>query len=126
MEVGVAMGLVWSPGMVKDVHRAVEQEMQTKLSFKLSGERHEDMWIDGVQLDVKDLLINLIKHFVLEENARANGCEIAIMVNGAKLDDYCIHVTCEFKMTDKDARDPVDIDEDDPLKRGYLLLPTIQ
>jgi hypothetical protein len=47
-------------------------------------------------------------------------------VIGATLDDYCIHVTCGFKMKDKDARHPLDINEDDPLKRGKLLLPTIQ
>jgi hypothetical protein len=35
----------------------VECEMQTKVSFKLSGEHHEYMCIDGVQLDVKELLI---------------------------------------------------------------------
>jgi hypothetical protein len=38
-----AMGLVWSSGTVKDVHRAVEQEMQTKVVFKLIGESHDDM-----------------------------------------------------------------------------------
>jgi hypothetical protein len=48
-----AMGLVWSSGTVKDVHRAVEREMKTKVAFKLIGERHDDMWIDGVQLNVK-------------------------------------------------------------------------
>jgi hypothetical protein len=110
------MGLVWSSGTVKDVHRAVEREMKTKVVFKLIGKRHDDMWIDGVQLNVKELLIYLIKHFGLEEKARASGCEIDITVDGAKLDDYCIHVTCGFKMTDKDARDPL---------TGKLLLPTI-
>jgi hypothetical protein len=58
-----AMGLVWSSYTVKDVHHAVEREMKTKVSFKLIGERHEDMWIDGVQLNFKELLIYLIKHF---------------------------------------------------------------
>jgi hypothetical protein len=87
------------------------------VAFKLIGERHDDTWIDGVQLNVKDLLIYLIKHFGLEEKARASGCEIAITVDGAKLDDYYIHVTCGFKMTDKDARDAL---------TGKLLLPTIQ
>jgi hypothetical protein len=53
----------------------------------------------------------------LEGKARASGCEIAITVDGAKLDDYCIHVTCGFKMTDKYARDPL---------TGKLLLHTIQ
>jgi hypothetical protein len=52
-----AMGLVWSSGTVKDVHRAVEREIKTKVSFKLIGEHHEDMWIDGVQINVKELLI---------------------------------------------------------------------
>jgi hypothetical protein len=98
-----AMGLVWSSGTVKDVHPAVEREMKTKVSFKLIGERHEEMWIDGVQLHAKEVLICLIKHFGLEEKARASSCEIAITLDGAKLDDYCIHVTCGFKMTDKCA-----------------------
>jgi hypothetical protein len=84
------------------------------------------MWIHGVQLNVKEVLIYLIKHFVLEEKARAIGCEIAITVDGANFDDYCSHVTCGFKMTDKDARDPLHIDNDDPLKRVRMLLPTIQ
>jgi hypothetical protein len=48
-----AMGLVWSSVTVKDVHCAVEQEMKTKVSFKLIDERHEYMWIDGVQLNIK-------------------------------------------------------------------------
>jgi hypothetical protein len=55
-----AMGLVWSLGTVKDIHRAVEREIKSKVSFKLIGERHEDMWIDGVQLNVKEVLIYLI------------------------------------------------------------------
>jgi hypothetical protein len=50
-----SMWLVWSSGTFKDVHRAVEREMKTKVSFKLIGERHEDMLIDGVQLDVKEI-----------------------------------------------------------------------
>jgi hypothetical protein len=112
-----AMGLVLSSGTGNDVHRAVEREMHTKVAFKLIGERHDNMCTDGVQLNVKELLIYLIKHFGLEEKARASGCEIAITVDGAKLDEYCIHVTCGFKMTDKDARDPL---------TGSLFLPTIQ
>jgi hypothetical protein len=58
-----AMGLVWSSGTVKGVHRAVEREMKTKVLFKLIGKRHKYMWIDGVQLDVKELLIYLNNHF---------------------------------------------------------------
>jgi hypothetical protein len=84
-----AIGLVWSSVTVKDVHRTVEQEMQTKVAFKLVGEHHDDMWIDRVQLNVKELLVYFITHFGLEEKARASGCEIATTVDGAKLDDYC-------------------------------------
>jgi hypothetical protein len=71
-----SMGLVWSSGTVKYIHRAVELEMQTKVAFKLIGERHDDIWIDAAQLSVKELLIYLIKHFGLEEKARASGCEL--------------------------------------------------
>jgi hypothetical protein len=53
---------------------------------------------------------------LIEKKARESGCEIAITVDGAKLNNYCIHVTCRFKMMDKDAHDPLDIDEDDLLK----------
>jgi hypothetical protein len=35
-----AMGLVWSSSTVKDVYRAMERDMQMKVSFKLIGERH--------------------------------------------------------------------------------------
>jgi hypothetical protein len=79
-----------------------------------------------VQLDVKDILIYLINNFGLEEKGRTIGCEIAIMVDGAKLDDYCIHVTCRFKMMDKDVSEPLNVDEDDELKRGKLPFPIIQ
>jgi hypothetical protein len=113
---------VWSSGTVKDVHRAVEREMKTKASFKLIGERHEDMWFDGVKLNVKEVLIYLITRFGLEEKARASGCEIDITVDGAKLDDYGIHVTCGFKMTDKDARGPLHIGNNDPLKKRKAAL----
>jgi hypothetical protein len=40
-----------------------------------------------MELDAQGLLIYLIKHYGLDENVRAAGCEIAIMVDGAKLDD---------------------------------------
>jgi hypothetical protein len=58
-----AIGLLCSSGTVKDVHGAVKREMKTKVMFKLGGERHDDMWIDDVQFNVKELLIYLIKHF---------------------------------------------------------------
>jgi hypothetical protein len=51
------------------------------------------MWIDRVELNVKDLLIYLIKHYGLEGKARTTGCEISVTVDGTKLDDYCIRIT---------------------------------
>jgi hypothetical protein len=72
---------------VKDVHPDVESDMK-KVSFKLVGKRFNDTWIDGVELDVKELCIYLIKHYGLKENVRTTGCEITITFDGAKLDDY--------------------------------------
>jgi hypothetical protein len=97
--------------------------MKTHVSFKVIV---DDTWIDGVELNITELFIYLIKHYGLEEKARTNGCEISITVDGAKLDDYCIHITCGFKMTDTDARNPLVMDDNDPLKRGKLLFVMIQ
>jgi hypothetical protein len=44
----------------------------------LIGERHDDMWIDVVELDVKELLVYLINHYGMEEKVRTTGCEITI------------------------------------------------
>jgi hypothetical protein len=73
-----------------------------------------------------ELFIYLIKHYGLEEKARTPGCEIAITADSVKLDDYCIHITCGFKMTDKDARDHLVIDNNDTPKRAKLLFVTMQ
>jgi hypothetical protein len=100
------MGIVWSSGTIKDVHRAVERKMMSNVSFKLIGEAHQDVWVDGVELDVKKFLIYIITHYGLEAKARATGCEISITVNGAKLDDYCCHIICGFTLTGKDLKDP--------------------
>jgi hypothetical protein len=56
------VGLVWSSGTIKDVHKAVEKEMMSKVPFKLIGEAHQYVWVDGVELDAKELLIYIIKH----------------------------------------------------------------
>jgi hypothetical protein len=42
---------------------------EKKVAFKLIGERHGDMWIDGVQLNVKELLIYLIKIWIGRKGA---------------------------------------------------------
>jgi hypothetical protein len=49
-------GLVWSSSTVKDVHRAVESDLEKQVSFKVIGERFNGNWIDGVELDVKNYL----------------------------------------------------------------------
>jgi hypothetical protein len=65
------MGLIWSSGTIKNVHRAVEREMMSKVQFKLIGEAHQDVWVDGVELDVKELLIYIIAHYGLEAKTRS-------------------------------------------------------
>jgi hypothetical protein len=57
---------------------------------------------------------------------RSIGYEILITVDGAKLNEYCIHVTCGIEMTDTNAHDPLVVDELDPLKRGKLLFEMMQ
>jgi hypothetical protein len=99
--------LVWSSGTVKDVHRAVERKMKTFVSFKLIGERHQDVCVENVELDLKQCFIYLIKHYGLEEKSLTIGCEISITADGAKLDEYCCRITCCFKITDPDPRDPL-------------------
>jgi hypothetical protein len=101
------MGLVWSSGTIKDVNRAVERELMSKVSFKLISEAHQDVWVDVVELNVKELLLYIIKHYGLEANARATCCDISITVDGAKLDDYCCHIICGFRLTNKDSKDPL-------------------
>jgi hypothetical protein len=111
------MGLVWSSGTLTYVHRAVEREIMSTVSFKLIGEAHQDVRVDGVVLDMKELLIYIIKHYGLEAKAKATGCEISTTADGAKLDNYCCHITCGFKLTDEDSKN---------LLYGRLLFDTIQ
>jgi hypothetical protein len=73
--------------------------------------------VDGVELDVKELLIYIITHYGLETKARAKGCEISITFDGAKLDDYCCHIIRGFKLTDNYLKDPLS---------GRLLFDTMQ
>jgi hypothetical protein len=91
--------------------------MMSKVSFKLIGEAHQDVWVDVVELNVKELLIYTITHYGLKAKAIKTGCEIATTVDGAKLDDYCCHITCGFKLTDKNSKDPL---------FGRLLFDTMQ
>jgi hypothetical protein len=91
--------------------------MMSKVSFKLIGDAHHDVWVDDVELDVKELLIYIITHYGLEAKARATCCEISITIGDTKLDDYCCHITCGFNITNKDSKDPLS---------GRLLFDTIQ
>jgi hypothetical protein len=119
MEVNIkgCMELVCSSGMIKDVHRAVEREIMSKVSFKLIGEAHQvcgwmilsSMWNNSYFF--------IIKLFGIQAKARSTCCEKSITVDGAKLDDYFCHITCGFKPTDKDSKDHLS---------GRLLFDTMQ
>jgi hypothetical protein len=48
-----------------------------------------------------------VKSFGLEGKARQDELEMAITIDGAKLDAKINHVTWGFKLTDKDSRCPI-------------------
>jgi hypothetical protein len=119
-------GLVWSSIRIKEVHRAVEEVMMKEMDFTIINVRHNDTWIDGVEIDAKKLLIYLVSHYGLSEKARTVGIEVSITVDSAKLDDSCCHTTAGWKFTDVSTRDPLIFDNNDPEKRLKLLVETMQ
>jgi hypothetical protein len=56
----------------------------------------------GFAFDIDKLLIHLIKSYGLEEKENNGEVEIAITIDGAKLDAKVAHVSFGFKLTDKD------------------------
>jgi hypothetical protein len=97
----------WSSAEVKRVQRKAERDMQELISFTVIKERHQDALVDGVRFDMRALFGYLIESFGFGEDAKHRNVEIAVTVDGARLDDNCQHVTTGFKICDKLAKDPV-------------------
>jgi hypothetical protein len=62
---------------------------------------------DGFDMDNKALFIHLLQSFGLEEKAKRGEGEIAITIDGSKIDAKVNHITFGFKLTDKASRCPI-------------------
>jgi hypothetical protein len=61
----------------------------------------------GFSFDIEKLFTHLIKSYGLEEKAKNGEVEIAIKIDGAKVDSKVAHVSLGFKLTDKDSVCPI-------------------
>jgi hypothetical protein len=82
-----------SSAEVKRVQRKAERDMQEVISFTIIKERHQDALVDVVRFDMGALFAYLIEVFGLGRDAKHRNVEIAVMVDGARLDKNCQHVT---------------------------------
>jgi hypothetical protein len=99
--------VLWSSGSIKNCMRDVEKTMTEKIGWKAIHEIHDEKLVDGVKLDTDKLFTYLINAFHLSDIALNESVEIALTVDGAKLDDQVHHITTGFKICDKRARGPV-------------------
>jgi hypothetical protein len=58
--------------------------MEKQILFKIICERFEDTWINGVELWANSLLIDLARHYCLEEKAKTVGVEVSITCDSDK------------------------------------------
>jgi hypothetical protein len=90
------------------VFRKIEIEMKDEISLMVIRDRNgKGQIVDGIIVDTKQLLTNLVHHFVLSEEVNVRQVEIALTVDGAPLDDKIEHVTIGFKICDKATRCPI-------------------
>jgi hypothetical protein len=108
------------------MHRAFEDVMMKEMDLKPINVRHNDTWIDRVEIDAKKLLIYLVNHYGLAVKARTVCIEVSIAVDSTTLDDYCCHMIAGWTSIDVTTRDPLIVDEHDPEKHLKLLVETIQ
>jgi hypothetical protein len=98
--------LLRSSSTIRNTMEVAEEMMVLKVPWKIiqgsKGQIH-----DGFSFDTKALFIHLVKSFGLEGKAKQGELEMAITIDGAKLDAKINHVTWGFKLTDKDSRCPI-------------------
>jgi hypothetical protein len=63
--------------------------------------------VDGVRFNMLALFAYLFESFGLSKDAKYPYVEIAVTVDGARLDGNCQHVTIGLKICDKLAKDQV-------------------
>jgi hypothetical protein len=98
--------LLRSSSTILNTMDVAEKMMTKKFPWKIvegsKGHIH-----DGFEFDSKALFIHLVRSFGLEEQAKRGELEMAITINGAKLDAKINHVMWGFKLTDINSRCPL-------------------
>jgi hypothetical protein len=78
--------MVWSSGSIKRINRSVELEMQEIMSMALINEVHDGESVDGIQFDEEAVFRFIIEKFGLSQKAKYGTAEIALTIDGAKLE----------------------------------------
>jgi hypothetical protein len=84
----------------------VELEMQEIIPMTLINEIRDGESVDGIRFDEESVFRFIIEKFGLSEKAKNGTVEIALTIDGAKLEGKLCHATMGFKLVDGDAIDP--------------------
>jgi hypothetical protein len=95
--------MVWSSGSIKWIHHSMELEMQEIYPMTLINEIHDRESVDGIEFDEEVVFRYIIEKFGLSEKAKHGTVEIALTINGAKLEGKFCYVMIGFKLVDVDA-----------------------
>jgi hypothetical protein len=98
--------LLRSRSTISNTMEVAEEMMTLTVPWKIT-QGYKGQIHDGFSFDTKAFLIHIVKSFGLEGKVKQGELEMAITINGAKLDAKIKHVTWGFKLTDKDSRCPI-------------------
>jgi hypothetical protein len=98
--------MVWSSGSIKKIHRSIEKEMQAIIPMTVINEMHDGSSVDGISFDEEAVFQFIVEKFGLSKKAKHGTVEIALTIDGAKLEGKLCHVTIGFKLVDVDSVDP--------------------
>jgi hypothetical protein len=94
--------LLPSASSIKRTMKCAEEIMTETVPWELVAGSNGNI-NGGFAFDIEKLFIHLIKSNGLEDKAKNGEVEIAITIDGAKLDSKVAHVSFGFKLTDKDS-----------------------
>jgi hypothetical protein len=86
--------------------KCTEEIMTETVSWELVADSNGNINC-GFSFDIEKLFIHLIKSYGLEEKAKNGEIEMAIKIDGAKLDSKVFHVSLGFNLTEKDSVCPI-------------------
>jgi hypothetical protein len=98
--------LLRSSSTICNTMNVAKKTMTTKVPWKIvqgsKGQIH-----GGFEFDTRTLFIHLVRSFGLEEQAKRGELEMAITIDGAKIDAKINHVTWGLNLTDINSRCPI-------------------